>query len=284
MVSALSIRPAEHRDQTELARLINTAEHSYHHLDWSPPLDWLGRHPFWISEDRSGIRAALAVIEDPPGIAWVRLYSCRNLLNPGGEWGGLFDACLDHFHSSRMPVISALGLRDWFSLILESTGFRHHQAIVTLLHEISEHTASLECPQDCFIRPMELDDLPAVAEIDRLAFEPIWQNSLPQIEVSYHRAVYATVAQVSGQIAGFQISTKNLFSAHLARLAIAPHLTRKRIGLALIYDLIERCKRDYVWQLSVNTQDDNLASLALYQKAGFRLTGEEYSVWKYKPR
>lgn len=284
MTTLVSIRPAAAHDQTELARLLNEAEYSYHHLDWSPPLDWLGQQPFWLGEDRAGIRAALAIIEDPHGIAWVRLFFCRRLLNPLEEWNRLFPACLEQLRTGSMPVISALGLRDWFTEILNDSGFRYHQAIVTLLRNIDAHSPLFECGGDCFIRPMESEDLPTVAEIDRLAFEPIWQNSLNQIQISYQRAMYATVAEVEGNVSGFQISTKNMFSAHLARIAVLPHLTRRRIGLALVADLMERCKQDFVWQLSVNTQDNNLASLALYNKAGFQRTGEDYSVWKYDPR
>jgi hypothetical protein len=32
----------------------------------------------------------------------------------------------------------------------------------------------------------------------------------------------------------------------------------------------------------VNTQQDNLFSLTLYQKAGFTRTGEEYPVYQYQ--
>jgi ribosomal protein S18 acetylase RimI-like enzyme len=35
--------------------------------------------------------------------------------------------------------------------------------------------------------------------------------------------------------------------------------------------------------VTVNTQQDNIASLSLYQKAGFRRTGEEYPVYQYFP-
>ncbi len=283
MPASLKVRPAETNDHSGLARLLDGAEYSYHHLDWSPPLDWLGRQPFLISQDAAGIRAALAVIEDPRGIAWVRLFFCRRPLDAQQEWHGLFSACLDQLHTAGSPVITALGLKDWFMEILKHAGFDYHQAIVTLIHDIGSTSPAPECRADCYIRPMELDDLPAVAEIDRLAFEPIWQNSLHQVEISYQRAMYATVAEVDGRVGGFQISTRNMFSAHLARLAVAPHLARRRIGLALVADLMERCKQDFVWQLTVNTQDNNLASLALYQKAGFHRTGEDYSVWKYNP-
>jgi len=37
-----------------------------------------------------------------------------------------------------------------------------------------------------------------------------------------------------------------------------------------------------VTRLTVNTQSDNLASLALYEKMGFTVTGEKFPVYCYQ--
>ncbi|GAP10143.1 acetyltransferases [Bellilinea caldifistulae] len=283
MSEHFQIRRATPQDRLQLSAELNYANHVFYHLDWSSPLDWLDKQPFWVAEDKEGIRAALALIEDPPGIAWLRIYACRRGISPDEHWKTLFTKSLGDFAPDSLPTIAALGLKEWLIPLLKDGGFHYHQAIITLYRELEGDDKDLTIPPFVFIRPMEEDDLPQVATIDQQAFEPIWQNSLSQIEISFQRARYATVAEMDEKIVGFQISTSNLFSIHLARLAVHPSFMRRNIGYALVADLIQRCKRDQCWELSVNTQDDNHASLSLYQKIGFQRSGQSFSVWVYQP-
>ena len=123
-------------------------------------------------------------------------------------------------------------------------------------------------------------DLPAVAEVDAAAFDPLWQNSLPSLERAYPQAVLATVIEANGQVLGYQLSTRNPLGAHLARLAVRPELQGFGLGRALIADLIQQADRHAMYRLTVNTQSDNAASLALYKKTGFRETGERFPVYQ----
>ncbi len=279
MAENFIFRPAEQSDQPQLRQVLDHAEYVYYHLDWSSPLDWLGRQPFWVAEDRLGIRAALALIEEPRGIAWLRIYGCRQAVDPRDHWQVLLENCLSRFDPNQPPTIAALGLKEWLIPLLQGSGFHYHQSIVTLYCDLESKNDDFQIPHFVFIRPMEEEDLPVVASIDQQAFEPIWQNSLPQIEISHQRARYATVAEIENQVVGFQISTASLFSIHLARLAVHPSFMRQRIGYALVADLIRRCRRDKWWELSVNTQDNNQASLSLYQKMGFERSEQNFSVW-----
>jgi len=68
--------------------------------------------------------------------------------------------------------------------------------------------------------------------------------------------------------------------AHLARLAVRPSLQSRGLGRALVADLVQQAERHGMYRLTVNTQSDNAASLALYKKTGFRETGERYPVYQ----
>ena len=50
----------------------------------------------------------------------------------------------------------------------------------------------------------------------------------------------------------------------------------------IVTDLIRRLKKKGVARLTVNTQSDNLSSLALYDKMGFVVTGEKFPVYCYQ--
>ncbi len=124
-------------------------------------------------------------------------------------------------------------------------------------------------------------DLATVADVDAQAFAPLWQNSLESLRLAYKQAGYATVAKLDGKIVGYQISTLSGFNAHLARLAVYPELQHRSIGYWLVYDLLHHFSSRNVFRITVNTQDNNQASLALYQKLGFWQTGERFQVLIY---
>jgi ribosomal protein S18 acetylase RimI-like enzyme len=118
--------------------------------------------------------------------------------------------------------------------------------------------------------------------LDAAAFDPLWQNSLDALEIAFSMSGWATVAETSTGIVGYQVSTTNSFGTHLARLAVDPTMQKGGIGRALVNDLIEAMARRNIHRVTVNTQGDNRASLALYQKLGFQYTWEEYPVYVFK--
>jgi ribosomal-protein-alanine N-acetyltransferase len=128
---------------------------------------------------------------------------------------------------------------------------------------------------------MQSADLPQVAELDARAFAPLWRNSLAGLERAFSQAGHATVAEEAGQLIGYQITTQNPFSAHLARLAVHPQKQRHGIGYALVQDLIVEMRRRDLNRVTVNTQADNKASLALYARLGFYRTQESYPVYLF---
>lgn len=131
------------------------------------------------------------------------------------------------------------------------------------------------------VRPMNYDDLADVETIDRRAFFPLWRNSLPGLKTAFKHASLATVAEMKGQIVGYQISTSSQMNAHLARLAVAPEYQGQGIGFRLVHDVLQQCFRRGMGQVTVNTQSDNRSSVSLYKKLGFETTGEIFPVYEY---
>jgi len=123
--------------------------------------------------------------------------------------------------------------------------------------------------------------LPTVAALDAAAFKPLWQNPLDALEKALSQAISATIVEDAQGVVGYQISTQNPLGAHLARLAVRPDAHGRGIGSLIVADLIHRLKSKDIARLTVNTQSDNLASLALYRKMGFVTTGEKFPVYCY---
>jgi ribosomal protein S18 acetylase RimI-like enzyme len=278
MIELESIRPVGKADYSVLSSLLSTESHIHRHLDWRQPLEWLGRQPFLIAERGKDIRGVLACPPDPASVCWIRLFAAFDRLSRGQIWNHLLDAVLTQCDGQQDSLLAAIALNDWFERLLQGSGFANSQDIVVLewvgpLPPPVEHDPSIS------IREMNIGDLPDVYQLDVAAFQPLWQNSEDMLRLAFEQSATATVAVADGTVLGYQISTSVPLSGHLARLAVHPRVQRSHIGYALVYDLLTYFKMHRAWRVTVNTQNDNLASLALYKKAGFRATGERFRVY-----
>jgi ribosomal protein S18 acetylase RimI-like enzyme len=278
---SLQVRRAVPEDHAQIASL-NSHEATIHrHLDWRSPLDWLGSPNYWVLEDGNRISAAFSCPEDPPNIAWIRLFGYLPHLSGPEAWQALWNICLSEMARSSRTQVASIVVKQWFQTLLLSSGFQPKQDIV-LLELKSENYKSFTMPGEIIIRPMQDEDMQAVSQLDLDAFGSFWHNSYDSMKRAYALAVYASVAvDVSGVI-GYQLSTGNPFGAHLARLAVRPQAQGRGIGAALVSDLVHKLDNNHLARLSVNTQADNAASLSLYKKLGFTRTGEHFPVLVYQ--
>jgi [ribosomal protein S18]-alanine N-acetyltransferase len=275
----LQVRPAVLTDQRQIANLIHFSSHVHRHLDWRQPLDWIGSPPFSVIESQGQVVAALGCPPDPPSVAWMRLFVNSGKLPVQESWQMLWDSARTELVHEDQCVAAAIVLQEWLHDLLLSSGFASHQSIV-MLERDGGVPAEMTLSPEISMRAMMPFDLPAVAEADASAFELLWQNALPALERAYPQTVWATVAETDGQVIGYQLSTRNPLGVHLARLAVRPAAQGKGLGYALVANLIQQARQRGISHLTVNTQSDNTASLALYQRMGFREAGERYPVYQ----
>jgi ribosomal protein S18 acetylase RimI-like enzyme len=273
----IDIRLAQDDDRRQLANLVHFGNRVHRHLDWRPPLDWIGYQPYLVAMQNGRIRAALVCPPGPPGAAWIRLFAVDDFeISADEAWEHLWPLAYDYL---RGTTVAAMPLQEWFRRLLLKTGFTQTGQVNMLLW--NSQTALPPIRRTGYtIRPMRLSDLPAVQAIDAAAFEPIWQQSQEMLEAAFRQAAIATVAEKQDSPVGYQISTAGVGGGHLARLAIHPDAQQRGIGYALVHNLLTRFNRQGTLQVTVNTQDSNFSSLALYKKAGFHLTGESFPVFQ----
>jgi len=275
----LQMRSAVQTDRRLLANLMQLGPYSHRHLDWRYPLDWIGSPPFLVLEWQDQIISVLACPPDPPLVAWIRLFVASGKISLDDSWQKLWNAARLYLVGKGHFMAAAIVLQEWYHSLLLASGFSCRQSIVILERE-ERLPVQVTLPAGFLIRPMLQHDLPAVAELDAAAFDLLWQNSLPALELAYPQAVLATVAEADGQVLGYQLSTRNPVGAHLARLAVRPEQQGRGLGRALVADLIHQADRHGMYRLTVNTQSDNAASLTLYNNLGFRETGKLYAVYQ----
>ena len=274
-----AVRPAETPDVAAVTAFLATARYIHRHLDWRSTLDWIGHRPFYLLEERNRIIALLAYPQDPPGISWIRCFATAPMISPTKAWNELFSESIKRDESNR-SIICAVGLQEWFSDLLLANNFTHFQDIIILLWNRKVPTAQ-PLPSIFKERSMHADDIEAVARLDRKSFEALWVNSAESIQLAFQQSDFAEVIEYQGDIVGYQISTANQFSAHLARLAVHPDFQRHGLGYQMVNSIILHYRAKGIEQVTVNTQRNNHSSLTLYKKLGFEITQEHYPVLVY---
>ncbi len=283
MHTSVRVRPAQEADRLSLSNLFHFEPYIYRHLDWKRPLDWLGETPFLVAERKGRLVAALICPPDPPGVAWLRAFVASNQMPLAQVWQFLWEEAHRVLSIQEQPQIAALCADAWMQKLLEGSGFRQTQSVVLLMWENTTPLPASRFPISP--RPMRPDDLPQVTALDWACFKPLWRNSQTALEIAFNQAIFATVIEDEHRIVGYQISTPSPRGGHLARLAVHPQVQGRGIGYALVQDVLIRFlnQRSSLGgvQVTVNTQADNQASLAIYQKAHFVQTGHYFPVYEY---
>ncbi len=274
-----TIRTAAATDRSRLANLIHFGSYIHQHLDWKPALDWIGSKPYLVAEKSGEICAALACPPDLPEITWIRLFASSPSMNVSRAWQLLWERAADEIIKMGEYSVAVISLQGWFTSLLEASQFEHIDNVIVLMWDRS--TPFPDPAHTKFaIRPMLPEDLPIILSIDHEAFGAVWKNSMESLELAYQQASIATVAEKGDEIVGYQYSTASTMGGHLARLAVKTNAQGNGIGYLLVNEVLTYFKKQGFKHVTVNTQQENAASLALYAKAGFTLTGESYRVYQ----
>ena len=264
---------------TQLAGFLNQNIQTHRHLDWFSSLDWIGYHPYLVEFDDDQIQAVLCAVPENADAAWVRLYAACRELNSAEPWQRMLPQAIQQLQERGVKKIATLALHPWFEALVKDSGFVNRQNIVVMEWQ-GTFSKKKSINPEITIRPMHIDDLPAVEIIDHASFPPLWQNSIEGLTKAFGQTGISTVAIKEGKIVGYQISTTMTIYGHLARLAIAPEHQHQGVAYTLIHDLLKQFERLGFWRITVNTQSDNKNSAKLYQSLNFKRTGEEITVFE----
>lgn len=262
----------------QIACFLNQNNQIHRHLDWFGTLDWLGYQPYLLLMDNQKIQAVLCATPENPESAWIRTFVAKKRIALEETWQQLLGKAVQDLQERGIKQLAALALNPWFEGLLATSGFENSQNIIVMEWHGKFPKKEFNHP-DLIIRPMNMDDISKVYEIDKLAFSSQWQNSIEGLIKAYEQTGISTIADYQGRIVGYQISTTMTIYGHLARLAVHPEFQRMGIAFTLVYNLLQQFDQQGFWRVTVNTQSDNYQSLGLYQQFGFERTGEEIPVY-----
>ncbi len=130
------------------------------------------------------------------------------------------------------------------------------------------------------IRPMRLDDVPAVHEIDALSFSMPWPERSFRFEVSDNPAARTWVAVQDGRIAAMLVLWLVVDEAHVATIATHPDFRRRGIGEQILIEALKAARREGARLAFLEVRQGNLAAQAMYRKYGFEVTGRRPKYYK----
>ena len=289
------IRTAQSADEGDIRALLQRAMYHHVHVDWYAPTHWLGSPSFSLYVQngpepssfvarmigkKKQVLGCFAATADPAPVAWVRVAAIASQVSdPLVTLAALLEPVSSHLRQVNNTSLTWLVTERWPSSWFPQLGF-------CLVNEIEVYIKkdlwmpSYPMPSGLEIRPAMLTDLEVLAQIEREAFAPMWRYSATTLAVAWKQALSFDVALIAGQLVGFQLSTRNRWSAHLARMTVAPAYQGHGVGTALLQTAIRSYQQARLESVSLNTQVDNQSSQSLYRKFGFIVEGKRYPIWR----
>lgn len=282
------IRLATPKDGAYIQALLKNANYRHQHMDWRGPVDWLGTDGFWLAEGPAGtwwpaheVVACLALGSDPLPAGWVRLAAVKNRSNGAEIIGQLFQQALPAMRRQGITQLGWMVSFDWPQSWVMDLGFTFLTDVQGWVKRGGEVPAGAGNSQLC-IRPGQIADLPALVKIEEAAFVPLWRHSLEGLTFGWQHSPCFDVAEIAGQLIGFQYSTINRAGeAHLVRLTVHPDFQGQGVGASLLRKTLSHFQQRNAKTITLNTQSDNHASHRLYRRFGFEPAGYHLPVLVY---
>jgi len=176
------------------------------------------------------------------------------------------------FASVLSPLLPDVLLRSYLA-----SGMRIQQRVVVIQGH-PELVLPAWPPLGVVIRAGRRADLAAVSRLDSQCFEAFWGYAPCELAALIAGERLAVAQASGGAIIGYTLATVSRGAGTLARLAVAPHARRAGIGSALLAEAAAWALNAGAVTLALCTQEENMASRALYAGAGLVEVDERYAM------
>jgi ribosomal-protein-alanine N-acetyltransferase len=216
-----------------------------------------------------------------PGRAYLRLLALAAGYQPASSGSQLLAPAIERFERQPAPhLLIVHAVEPWLADLLVAAGFELAEEVQTFRLDLrASHTESKPVAGDLVsLRPMQIADLDVVAQLDAVAFDPLWHYGVKALwELLFSGR--GQVALMGERIVGYTALAQRNDEIHLTRIAVAPDVQGQGIGRLLLADAIGYARQQGARAVTLNTQVNNARSQHLYQAYGFRPTRQVLPVY-----
>lgn len=122
------------------------------------------------------------------------------------------------------------------------------------------------------VRPMIVEDISAVVEIEKESFATPWTPHAFRLEMKNHLAVYRVV-EVDGRVAAYGGMWLILDEGHVTNIAVHPDFRGRHLGRKIMEVLMDEARQRKLLRMTLEVRKQNHVAIALYKDLGFLLAG-----------
>ncbi|MDO4549551.1 MAG: ribosomal protein S18-alanine N-acetyltransferase, partial [Clostridia bacterium] len=123
------------------------------------------------------------------------------------------------------------------------------------------------------INLMTIDDVDAVAQIERETFAKPWTREDFEREMTENKCARYMVARVNGEVAAYAGTWLVMDEGHITNVAVRSDMRARGIGEAVVRAMIQMAADSGVRYMTLEVRRSNVAAISLYEKLGFIRVG-----------
>jgi ribosomal-protein-alanine N-acetyltransferase len=124
------------------------------------------------------------------------------------------------------------------------------------------------------LRRLNIDDLPAVVEIERASFHEPWSEDAYRHELSTNPIARYWGVFLQDQLVGFAGYWLILDEGHISNVAVHPDARGKGLSKLLMAAIISECRLSEGRRMTLEVRESNTTAQNLYIKFGFSVAGK----------
>lgn len=123
------------------------------------------------------------------------------------------------------------------------------------------------------VRPMQIDDLEAIMEIERVSFPTPWSLESFKTELKDNEYARYLCLELNGKVIGYMGLWFILDEGHITNVAIDPNYRGQHWGEFLMRSVMERMADQGMERMTLEVRVSNSPAQRLYKRLGFALAG-----------
>ena len=119
------------------------------------------------------------------------------------------------------------------------------------------------------LRRLELGDLDAIEQIERVSYRTPWSRSMFASELAKPSSLSFGAVDEAGTLVGYLVLSRYVDAWHVMNVAVAPERRRQGVASALLQRLLELTEDDGMRGYTLEVRVSNLGAIRLYERFGF---------------